>query len=106
MTPQHPLALCTVLAATLFLSQPGAIPMAEAADPAPSFQFTAIDGGSYDTAKWRGKPVLVVNTASMCGYTPQYTDLQALVGSSTATRPWCWPCRRTISTKNSPRMPR
>ncbi len=52
--------------------------MAAAADPAPSFQFTAIDGGTYDTAKWRGKPVLVVNTASMCGYTPQYADLQAL----------------------------
>ncbi len=78
MTPQRPLAICTVLAATLVLSQPGAIPMAQAADPAPSFQFTAIDGGSYDTAKWRGKPVLVVNTASMCGYTPQYADLQAL----------------------------
>jgi glutathione peroxidase len=51
---------------------------AEAADPAPSFRFASIDGGSYDTAKWRGKPVLVVNTASMCGYTPQYADLQRL----------------------------
>ena len=51
---------------------------AKAADPAPSFVFDSIDGGSYDTAAWRGKPVLVVNSASMCGYTPQYTDLQAL----------------------------
>lgn len=49
-----------------------------AADPAPGFTFRSIDGGSYDTADWRGKPVLVVNTASMCGFTPQYNDLQAL----------------------------
>jgi glutathione peroxidase len=49
-----------------------------AADAAPGFTFQSIDGGSYDTADWRGKPVLVVNTASMCGFTPQYNDLQAL----------------------------
>ena len=78
MIQQHPLAFGTLLAAFLLVIQPGAVPMAEAADSAPSFQFTAIDGGSYDTANWRGKPVLVVNTASMCGYTPQYADLQAL----------------------------
>ena len=29
-------------------------------------------------AAWRGRPVLVVNTASFCGYTPQYRDLEAL----------------------------
>lgn len=51
---------------------------AKAVDPAPSFVFESIDGGSYDTAAWRGKPVLVVNSASLCGYTPQYADLQAL----------------------------
>ncbi len=78
MTPQRQLAFSTLFVASLLVIQPGATPMAEAADPAPSFQFTAIDGGIYDTAKWRGKPVLVVNTASLCGYTPQYSDLQAL----------------------------
>ena len=77
MTPQRPLAFSTLLAASLLVIQPGATLMAQA-DPAPSFQFASIDGGSYDTAKWRGKPVLVVNTASLCGYTPQYADLQAL----------------------------
>lgn len=45
---------------------------------APSFTFPSIDGGMLDTAQWRGQPVLVVNTASRCGYTPQYDDLQAL----------------------------
>ena len=45
---------------------------------APSFQFEAIDGGKLDTAQWRGKPVLVVNTASLCGYAGQYDALQDL----------------------------
>lgn len=42
------------------------------------FTFTAIEGGNIDLEAWRGNPVLVVNTASLCGYTPQYDDLQAL----------------------------
>lgn len=42
------------------------------------FTFTSIDGGKIDLDAWRGSPVLVVNTASLCGYTPQYEDLQAL----------------------------
>lgn len=43
-----------------------------------SFAFDSIDGGRYDMADWRGRPVLVVNTASLCAYTPQYDELQAL----------------------------
>ncbi|MGR3511847.1 MAG: glutathione peroxidase [Paracoccaceae bacterium] len=40
--------------------------------------FNSIDGGTLDIEAWRGQPVLVVNTASRCGFTPQYDDLQAL----------------------------
>lgn len=45
---------------------------------AEGFRFASIDGGEIDLADWRGKPVLVVNTASLCGYAGQFNDLQAL----------------------------
>ena len=50
---------------------------AEAGD-AYQFEFASLDGGKLPLAAWRGRPVLVVNTASFCGYTPQYRDLEAL----------------------------
>jgi glutathione peroxidase len=43
-----------------------------------AFEFTAIDGTRLPLDAWPGRPVLVVNTASLCGYTPQYAELQTL----------------------------
>ncbi|WP_298969203.1 glutathione peroxidase [uncultured Roseobacter sp.] len=40
--------------------------------------FASIDGGTLNTSDWTGQPVLVVNTASQCGFTGQYEGLQAL----------------------------
>lgn len=40
--------------------------------------FASIDGGQISLEQWRGRPVLVVNTASRCGFTNQYDGLQAL----------------------------
>ena len=42
------------------------------------FTMTDIDGRMVDLAQYRGKVVLIVNTASKCGLTPQYEALQAI----------------------------
>ena len=46
------------------------------------YAFKSIDGGSLPLADYAGKAVLVVNTASECGFTPQYADLQDLWAQS------------------------
>jgi glutathione peroxidase len=58
----------------------GATDMASDSDTgdAYQFEFVSLDGERLPLAEWRGRPVLVVNVASHCGYTPQYRDLQAL----------------------------
>ena len=43
-------------------------------------KFTTLQGGSLDLCRHAGKPILVVNTASKCGYTPQFEKLEALSG--------------------------
>lgn len=42
------------------------------------FKLKSIEGKEFSLAKYKGKKVLIVNTASQCGYTPQYAELQKL----------------------------
>jgi|TARA_B100002051_G_C16570052_1_gene552104 glutathione peroxidase len=42
------------------------------------FSFEDIDGNKVNLEKFTGKPILIVNTASRCGFTPQYANLQNL----------------------------
>lgn len=42
------------------------------------FKIPSISGQTIDFSQYKGKNVLIVNTASKCGYTPQYAELQKL----------------------------
>jgi len=42
------------------------------------FKVPGLDGKTIDLAKFKGKKLLIVNTASKCGFTPQYADLEKL----------------------------
>ena len=70
------------------------------ASPPPSghdFTFTSIDGEPLPLSRFKGKAMLIVNTASECGFTSQYAGLQTVWeryrdrGSSSSV------CRQTIS---------
>src|ERR1700709_506269 len=61
--------ILAIIAALLFVSAPA---------QAYEFQLKDIDGKDFSIARYKGKKVLILNTASKCGYTPQYADLQKL----------------------------
>ena len=42
------------------------------------FKVEGLEGGTIDFSKFKGKKIMIVNTASKCGNTPQYSDLEKL----------------------------
>ena len=65
--------LLTITAAVFLLTNP-----TNAGENAHDFAFRSIEGDALPMSAFKGKTVLVVNTASLCGFTPQYDALQSL----------------------------
>lgn len=68
----------SALLATAGLAALAPLSAATAATMPGGFAFRGIGGQALALDDWRGRPVLVVNTASLCGFTRQYDDLQRL----------------------------
>ena len=67
------------------MAQNNSLEVASVSVPAPvaaqsiyDFKVESLDGGTIDFSKFKGKKILIVNTASECGFTKQYEGLEAL----------------------------
>jgi len=74
------MSLLTMLMAFFFWGAPR-----QAAHNVPSriydYKVDGLEGGTIDFSQFKGKKILIVNTASKCGFTPQYADLEKLYES-------------------------
>jgi len=70
---------CVIMGVLAWLSEKLlSSPRADVSGSIYDFSLPALDGSQINFAQYRGKNLLIVNTASNCGYTPQYEALQEL----------------------------
>jgi glutathione peroxidase len=62
----------------LLLAMAGLPALAEACPSLLDHRYTSLQGNAVNLCEFAGKPILVVNTASKCGYTPQFEKLEAM----------------------------
>ena len=77
------LAIGLALVSLVFNSTPGTVETPDlsgdrVAKSIYDFKVEGLDGGTIDFSKFKGKKILIVNTASECGYTKQYEGLEEL----------------------------
>ncbi|HEY1602333.1 MAG TPA: glutathione peroxidase [Pirellulales bacterium] len=72
------LSAALLVAFAIVVAPAGQVQGVEKVAPALDFQMKSLDGKPVDLSKYQGKVVLIVNVASKCGLTPQYTSLEKL----------------------------
>jgi hypothetical protein len=96
----------TALRCVAFAVLLGAIMSAQAACPGLLDQkMESLTGDDTSLCKYAGSVLLVVNTASRCGYTPQYEGWRSCIASTRRRGSSCSAFRRTISARRSPAQP-
>jgi glutathione peroxidase len=72
------LATASAVIASPFVARHASADAAMSKITAYAFSFPALDKGEIKLADYAGQPLMIVNTASLCGFTPQYAGLQQL----------------------------